>query len=181
MRHGKWFLVVAMACLIGGAGLAPRAMAQDAAGDIRQMVLSEAQVKGLIAAQPDLAAVAKKLEGVPEGKEVSVEKELDEIAVKHGFKNFAELDDVSANVQLVLDGLDPESGEYTDPVVGLQDELAEVKADVTMAADEKKALVAELEEALASIPPLKHKENIELVKTHQKAIQEALDAGDAGK
>jgi len=177
MRHGNWIFAAAMVCLLAGAGLVSNAMAQDAGGDIKQMVLSEAQVKGLISAQPDLAAVAKKLEGVPESSEVSVEKELDEIAVKHGFKNFAELDDVSANVQLVLDGLDPESGEYTDPVVGLQEELAEVKADATMAADEKTALIAELEEALTAIPPLKHKENIELVKAHQKAIQDALDAG----
>ncbi|MBU2580656.1 MAG: hypothetical protein KJ622_02920 [Alphaproteobacteria bacterium] len=182
MRYKKWMAVAAVACMIASAGLAGNsASAQDATGDINQIALSETQVKGLIAAQPSLAAIAKKLENAPESNDVSIEKELDEIAQKHGFKNFAELDDVSANVQLVLDGIDPENGEYTDPVVGLKEELAEVKGDTTMPADEKKALIEELEEALTSIPPLKHKENIDLVKKHQQAIQDALDAGDAGR
>lgn len=178
MRYGNWLAALVVACMIAGAGLPGRALAQEPVDEIKQIVLSEDQVKGLIAAQPSLAAIAKKLEKAPEENDVSIEKELDEIAQKHGFKNFTELDDVSANVQLVLDGIDPETGEYTDPVVGLKEELADVKADVTMPADEKTALIAELEEALESIPPLKHKENIELVKKHNKAIQDALDAGD---
>lgn len=179
MLDGRGFVAMALACFIAGAGLVSAAAAQDAAGDINQVVLTEAQVKGLIAAQPDLAAVAKKLDSAPEA-DVSVEKELDEIATKHGFKDFAELDDVSATVQLVLDGIDPESGEYTDPVISLKEELAEVKADGTLNPDEKKELVSELEEALAAIPPLKHKENIEIVKSHHKEIQDSLDAGQAG-
>ncbi len=180
MRHGMSLVAMVMACLLAGAGLSSGAFAQDAAGDINQVVLTEAQVTGLIAAQPDLAAIAKKLDNASEGDEVGVEKELDAIATNHGFKNFADLDDVSATVQLVLDGLDPETGEYVDPVVSLKEELEEVKADSSMDAEEKKELIGELEEALTAIPPLKHKENIEIVKKHRKAILDSLDAGEAG-
>lgn len=179
MRLGKLILGVALAGLIGGASLITAVSAQDAAGGINQFVVTEEQVQGLIAAQADLAAIAKKLENAPEGEDLKVEEQLDAIATKHGFKSFAELDDVSANVQLVLDGLDPETGEYTDPVEGLKQELEDVKADNQMAAEEKKALLEELEEALAAIPPLQNKENIDVVKKHRDAIQAALDAGDA--
>lgn len=180
MRHGNWITVALLVCLMGGAGVVSSVSAQDAGGEIKQMLLTEEQIKNLISAQPDLAQVAKKLEGLPEDAEVSVEKELDAIATKHGFKDFTDLDNVSANVQLVLDGIDPETGEYQDPIEGLKEELAEVKADENLQAEEKSALIAELEEAVSTIPPLKHKENIELVRKHNKAIQHALDAAEGG-
>lgn len=181
MQHGKWIIALLFAALIGVGSLSTGVMAQDASGDIRQMALTESQIKSLIAAQPDLAKVAKRLEGMPEDANVSVQKELDEIATKNGFKDFDELDQVSANVQLVLDGIDPESGEYSDPIEGMKQELADVKADSNMPENEKKELVSELEEAIAAMPALEHPENIELVKKHHKAIQQALDAGDEGK
>ncbi len=181
MQHGKWFLALVFAALIGASSLSTGVMAQDAGGDIRQLALTEAQIKNLVAAQPDLAKVAKRLEGLPEDANVSVQKELDEIATKHGFKDFDELDQVSANVQLVLDGIDPETGEYADPIEGMKQELADVKSDSSMPENEKKELISELEEAIAAMPALEHTENIELVKKHHKLIQEALDAGDEGK
>lgn len=178
MWQGKWIFALAMACAIAGAGIGIDAKAQDAIGGMNQVLLTDDTVKGLIAAQPDLAAIAKKLDNADDS-DVSVEKELNAIATKHGFKSFTDLDDVSATVQLVLDGLDPETGEYIDPVVSLKEELEEVKADKSLKADEKTELINELEEALTAIPPLKHKENIALVKKHQNAIQDSLDAGEA--
>jgi len=109
-----------------------------------------------------------------------VQKELNAIATKHGFKDFTELDDVSANVQIVLDGIDPETGDYADPLLDLKEELADVRADRELPAEERKTLIEELEEAVSLIPKLKFPENVELVKSHHKLIQNALDAGDAG-
>ena len=180
MRCGNWLIAVVVACLVGGLSMTDGVLAQDAAGDIRQFKLTSEQIKGLVAAQPDLAGLAERLEKLPDDTEVSVQKELNGIATKHGFKDFTELDDVSANVQIVLDGIDPETGDYADPLIDLKEELAEVRADKKLPADEKKALIEELEEAVNSIPPLKFPENVELVKSHHKLIQNALDAGDAG-
>lgn len=181
MRHGRWFIALLFSALIGIGGLSVSASAEDASGDIKQLALTEALIKSLVAAQPDLTKVAKRLEGVPDDAEVSVQKELDAIATKHGFKNFEELDQVSANVQLVLDGIDPETGEYSDPIEGMKQELADVKSDESMPENEKKELTKELEEAIAAMPPLQYKENIELVKKNHKLIEQALDAGDEGK
>lgn len=181
MRHGKWIFAALVMLVVSGAGPIAVTAAQDAGGVVRQIALTEAQVKGLIAAQPDLAKIAQRLEGMPEDADVSVKPELDAIAVKYGFKDFVELDDVSANVQLVLDGLDPETGQYTDPIEGLKQELEEVKADPNLPDDEKKALIAELEEAVTAIPPLEHNGNIAIVKKYHKAILEALDGGQGAE
>lgn len=180
MRCGNWLIAVVVACLVGGLSMTNGVFAQDAAGDIRQFKLTSEQIEGLVAAQPDLTEVAERLEKLPDDTEVSVQNELNYVATKHGFKDFTELDDVSANVQIVLDGIDPETGDYADPLIDLKEELAEVRADKKLPADEKKALIEELEEAVNSIPPLKFPENVVLVKSHHKLIQNALDAGDAG-
>lgn len=171
-------LAVTAACVVCWSASVVVASAQDGAGDIQQMLLSEKQVMGLAAAQKDLAAIAKRLDGLADDTEVSVKGELDDVAAKHGFKDFDELDQVSANVQIVLDGIDPETGEYQDPIIGLKEELEEVRVDTTLKPDEKKSLIEELEEAVASLPALKYKENIALVQKHRDLIQKALDEGD---
>ncbi|MCH9807431.1 MAG: hypothetical protein K0U74_06850 [Alphaproteobacteria bacterium] len=178
MQQASRALAVLVACMVGLSGLVLSASAQDGSGDIEQIKLTEGQIVNLVAAQKDLGAVAKRLEGLPDDSEVSVKDELDAIATKHGFKDFNELDLVSANVQIVLDGIDPDTGAYEDPIVGLKEELEEVRVDKALEEDERKALVEELEEAVAALPALKFKENIELVKKHQKMIQNALDEGD---
>ncbi len=179
MRHRNLLIVAVFACLIGTMGLATGAAAIDDGYDIRQFKLTSEQIKGLVAAQPELAATADRLEKLEDDSDVSVQKELDDIAKKHGFKDFMELDDVSANVQLVLDGVDPETGEYSDPLVGLKEELEEVKADKELPKKERQALLEELREALTALPPLKYKENIALVLKHHELIQQALDANES--
>lgn len=179
MRYWNLLTVAVFTCLVGTVGLAAGAAAIDDGFDIRQFKLTSEQIKGLVAAQPELAATADRLEKLEDETEVSVQKELDNIAKKHGFKDFMELDDVSANVQLVLDGIDPETGEYSDPIVGLKEELEEVKADKELPKEERRALLEELREALTALRPLKYKENIALVLEHHELIQKALDANES--
>lgn len=145
-----------------------------AAQDVVQIKLSEEQVKGFIAAQKDLAAISGKLQDAGDKPDAALESELEQIAKKHGFKSFQELDDVSANVSIVMAGLDPQTGDFTDPQVALKKELDDIKADATIPADEKKQLIEELNEAIATTPPLEHKENIEVVKKHRNEIEAAL-------
>ncbi|MCB1521338.1 MAG: hypothetical protein KDJ37_12285 [Hyphomicrobiaceae bacterium] len=139
-----------------------------------QIKLTEAQVKGFISAQKDLAAIAGKLQDAGDKPDPALEKELESIATKHGFKSFQELDDVAANVSIVMAGLDPQTGEFTDPQTALKKELADIKADESIPAEEKKQLVEELNEAIATTPPLEHNENIEVVKKHRAEIEAAL-------
>lgn len=170
----RWFarhVIVLMVALLL-AGLAP-AMSVSAQ-DVTQIKLTEEQVKGFIAAQKDLAAVSSKLQEAGDKPDEALLAELETIAKKHGFKSFQELDDVIANISIVMAGLDPQTGTFTDPQEALKKELAEIQADASIPAEEKKQLVEELNEAIQTTPPLKHVENVEVVKKLRTEIEAAL-------
>ena len=157
------------------ATLAFGAVAQEPKEDpIKQLKLTEAQVKSFISAQPDLATVAPKLQEAGDNIEPTLQTELDGIAKKHGFLNFAELDDVAANISIVMAGLDSKSGEFTEPVEALKKELSDVTADASIPDADKKQLIEELNEAISATPRLEHVENVELVKAHRAEIEKAL-------
>ena len=139
----------------------PSASAQQQ--DFKQIKLSEQQVKGFISAQKDIGAIAPKLQA-----------ELEGIAKKHGFQTFAELDDVAANISMVMAGLDPQSGEYTDPIDAIKKEIADIEKDQAIPEKDKKQMLEEMAEALKTTPPLQFKDNIALVKKFQKEIEVSL-------
>jgi hypothetical protein len=163
----KNVVVAAVAVMwIGAAG----AFAQE----VKQIALSDAQVKNFVQAQADLATVASKIQAAGEKPDPALQTELEGIATKHGFKDFAELDDVAANISIVMAGLDAQTGNFVDPVEALQKELEDVKKDDSIPEADKKQLVDELSEAIKTTPPLQHKENIEIIKTHRAEIEKAL-------
>ena len=51
--------------------------------------------------EADLAAIASKIQAAGEKPNPALQAELEGIATKHGFGNFAELDDVAANISIV--------------------------------------------------------------------------------
>jgi hypothetical protein len=144
------------------------------AQEVKQIKLTDAQVSNFIKAQSDLAAIASKIQTAGEKTDPALQAELEAIATKHGFANFTELDDVAANISIVMAGLDTQTGEFTDPVEALQKELEDVKKDESIPDADKKQLVEELTEAIKTTPPLENKENIEVVKTHRAEIEKAL-------
>ncbi len=144
------------------------------AQEMKQLKLTEAQVKGFIASQKDLAAIADKIQAAGDKPDDALKAELESIATKHGFASFAELDDVAANISIVMAGLDPQTGSFNDPLEVLKKELADVEGDASIPDEEKKKLVEELNEAIKTTPPLEFKENIEVVKAHRDEIEKAL-------
>ena len=149
-------------------------VAGASAQEVKQIALSDAQVKNFVEAQADLATVASKIQAAGEKPDPALQTELEGIATKHGFKDFAELDDVAANISIVMAGLDAQTGNFVDPVEALQKELEDVKKDESIPEADKKQLVDELSEAIKTTPPLQHKENIEIIKTHRADIEKAL-------
>jgi len=171
-RLGPCAVALAVGLAVVGAGAA----AQDPPADgINQIKLTEAQVTSFISAQPDLALVADKLQEAGETLDPALEAELEAIAKKHGFANFSELDDVAANISIVMAGLDSEMGTFTEPVDALKKELAGVESDPSIPDADKKQLVEELSAAIKTTPPLQHKENVDLVKAHREEIERALE------
>ncbi len=155
---------------------APQGATQEASEDgIRQIKLTEAQVKSFISVQPDLTGIAPKLQAAGDEPDAALQAELDQIAKKHGFADFSELDDVAANISIVMAGLDAQTGEFTDPVEALKKELEEIKADTSIPEDDRKQLIEELSEAIKVTPALQHRENVDLVKAHRDEIEKALE------
>ena len=69
--------------------------AASAQAPVKQIRLAEKQVQGFIAAQKDMAAVAERMQGsTSDPPDVKHQAELEAIAKKNGFKDFAEYDDV---------------------------------------------------------------------------------------
>jgi hypothetical protein len=142
---------------------------------VKQIQLTEEQVKNFVAAQPDIATVSAKLQQAGNDPDAALRAELDGIAKKHGFASFSELDDVAANIAIVMAGLDQQTGEFTDPVDALKKELADVTANATLSENDKKQLIDELNDAIKTTPPLEHKENVDIVKAHRNEIEKALE------
>ena len=163
--------------LATGIGLSA-ALAQG--GAINQVRISEAQVKGFIAAQKDLAPMSAELQKAAESGNITpaLQSKLDAVAKKHGFKSLTELDDVTDNIQMIMSGIDPQSGEFkmsADEIKKeLQAEIDEIKKDTSIPADEKKQLIAEREAGLKTAGEVKYPDNIALVKKYSKQIEEAL-------
>ena len=168
-------VVIAAAIAFGSAGisvLAPPAAASDM---IQQIKLTEKSIEGFINAQKDMAKVAEKLQGSTSDKpDPKIQMELEEVARKHGFKDFADYDDVAANISMVMAGIDPSNGSFTDPTEAIKKEIEEVKADKTIKEIDKKQMLEELAEALKVTQPVKFAENIELVKKYREKIDAVL-------
>jgi hypothetical protein len=165
-------VVAALVVVLGMGGAL--GMTSASAQEIKQIQLTDAHITSFIQAQTDLAAIAPKLQDAGEQPDTNLQKELEVIASRHGFASFAELDDVAANISIVMSGLDEDTGEFLDPVDALKKELDDIKADASIPDDDKKQLVEELNEAIKATPPLQFKDNIEVVKKRRSDLDKAL-------
>ena len=68
----------------------------------------------------------------------------------------ARLSSLSAvNIFLIWSAINPETKTFTEPAVAIRNEIAEVSANKTLSADEKKEMLKELNEALNSVQPIR--------------------------
>jgi hypothetical protein len=148
--------------------------AQAQSPDFKQVKLDNKLIEGFIAAQKDLAAMAAKLQAAGDKPDPALQAELEGVAKKNGFASFGELDDVAANISMVMAGLDPQSGDYMDPIDAIKKEMDEIKKDDKIPEKDKKQMLDEMAEALKTTPPLQYKDNIGVVKKYQKEIEKAL-------
>jgi hypothetical protein len=165
-------IAIAFAALCALGGLSTQSATAE---EINQIKLTEQHVTGFIAAQTDLKPIIDKVQNAESDKpDEAITKELEAVAKKHGFESYAALDDVAITISMVLNGIDPQTGAFTDPVDGMKKEIEDVKADTSIPEAEKKQLLAELEEALKQTPRNKYPENIEIVKKNREALEAAL-------
>lgn len=163
--------------VLGWMFAAPVAIAQAPAAEepFKQVQLNETTVKNFISAQKDMAEYHQKL-GPPanDKPDPKVQAELEALAKKHGFASFSDFDDVAFNISMVMGGLDPQTGQFTDPISAIKREIEEIKNDKSIPEKDKKQMLDELAEALKSTPPLKYPGNVEVVKKHRADIEKVL-------
>ncbi|MDX2155162.1 MAG: hypothetical protein SFW09_01530 [Hyphomicrobiaceae bacterium] len=170
-------VLVALVAVMALAFAGPASAQAPAGGDqpFKQIKLTDTHIKGFIAAQKEMATLAQKQGGQPTDKpDPKIQAELDAIAKRHGFKSFVEFDDIAFNISMVMGGLDPQSGAFTDPIASIKKEIADIQADTTIPEKDKKQMLDELAEALKHTPPLQYPENVELVKRHRADIEKVL-------
>jgi hypothetical protein len=144
---------IAAAMFVGFAGAA-------SAQGVTQIALTEKQVQNYIAAQPAISKITAKLKSEPDKK---TQTQLDGIAKKAGFSGYGEYDDVSSNISMVMIGIDDKTKKFGDPKANIQAQIAEIQADKKMKPAEKKQTLADLNEQLKNIEPIKNQGNIALV------------------
>ena len=177
----KWLATLA---LFAGLGLiASLAMAQSQTQgqgeqQFKQVKLTEKKVQGLIAAQKQLAPLSSKLGAPADKADPALGKQVEDIAKSNGFATVDELGEVSANISLVLAGLDTKTGQFTEPPDLIRKEMEAVKQDKQLSQEDKNQALKEMQEALRTATPLQFKEIVALVKRYQKELDDVLPQED---
>src|SRR5262245_43491997 len=94
---------------------------------LKQIRLTEKQVQSFLAAQKQIAPLAEKLESMGDKGDPALEKQVEQIAKSNGFATLEELGNVGSNISVVLAGLDPTTGEFTEPPDQIRKEIDEIK------------------------------------------------------
>jgi hypothetical protein len=127
----------------------------------KQIKLSEKQIQGFIAADPD---VTKVYEGAnPDKPDPKRDAQAQAIVKKAGFANLDEFDLVWSNIAMIWAGIDPQTKQFTEPPERVKKEIELAKADTTMKEEDRKKYLANLATALKIAKPIQFRENIDLV------------------
>jgi hypothetical protein len=152
--------VMAMAVVAAFALHSGRVFAQQAPGQIQ---LTAKQIEQYIAAFKELTPLFEKLDaagGQPDDKLMAT---VTAAVKKFGFKDLDEYDQVVVSIVAVLDGVDPKTKQYTNPVDAIKKEITAVQADKTMKPDERKKALESLNAELGEVQVVQHQGNIALV------------------
>jgi hypothetical protein len=158
--------------------MAPAQGATQEAPPLKQIPLTDKQIQGVLAAGKEMDAVMSKLpeDGQPD---VKTQAQLEAIAKKNGFENFDDYNNVTDNIGLVISGFDSATKKYVGNEAVIKTQIAQVQADKTMSAKDKKDALADLNEALKNPPPaIQNKGNIDLVAKYYDQLAAAMGGGD---
>ena len=152
--------VLAMAAVATVAVYAPRALAQQAPS---QIALTVKQIEQYIAAFKELTPLFEKLDQAGGKPDPKLMGQVQAAVKKYGFKDLDDYDQVVVSIVAVLDGVDPKTKQYTDPIVSIKKEIAAVQADKAMNPAERKKALESLNAELSEVQPVQHPANIPLV------------------
>jgi hypothetical protein len=156
------------------------AFAQGAGDEApKQVALTQAQIDGLLAAQPEMSAVQGKAAGGGDQPDPKLEGRMDAIAKKHGFADLAAYEGAIDSVGIVMAGMDPETKSYVGPAALIKKQIAQVEADKTLPAKDKAQAVKELKDSLAAAGSVKPAPgNVDVVAKNYEKLSEAFQGAE---
>jgi hypothetical protein len=160
--------------LLAVSGMAQGPRQGEGEQNFKQMRLTDKQIQGFISAQKQLAPLSSKIEAAGDKPDPALQGQLEKIAKSNGFSSFDELGDVGANISMVLSGLDPKTGQFTELPDLIRKDMEELKQNKEMPQKDKDEALAEMQAALKTAAPLQFKENVALVKKYQKELDQVF-------
>jgi hypothetical protein len=147
----------------------------DAQEAVKQIPLTDKQIEAVLAAEKDVDAIMAKM---PQGESDQIDPktmaQLDAVAKRYKFADYAEYDQVSENIGLVMDGVDPRTKKYVGAEVVLKKQIADVQADKTIAPKDKKEALDQMNAQLKEIAPIQNPGNIDLVVKYYDKLSAAM-------
>ena len=141
--------------------------------NLKQIALTDAQVESFIGAQKEMVPIVAKAPDADK-PDPKVMEQLEAVAKKYKFANYADYRDVAENIGLVMSGIDPDSKKYVGPDAVIKRHIAFIDNE-NLAANDKKGQLDELQSKLKSLPePVKFPANIDLVVKNYDKINAAM-------
>ena len=142
----------------------------------KQVPLTQKQVDGVVAAQKQIHAIEAKVPDKDADKDDPKTDAAIADAVKtNGFASVEDFANVSFSIGMVLAGVDPQTKQYVGPDAVTKKQMADIQADKSMSAKDKKDALDELSAASKQTPTVKPIEgNIALVTKNYDALNAAL-------
>jgi hypothetical protein len=143
---------------------APVQVASPKLPPVKQIALTEKQIKGLLAASKNINTITDSAPEDIDKLSPETTAKLDAIARKHGLASYDEYKAIGENVGLVFGGIDTVTRKYVGKEASIKARIARVQADKKMSADAKKEALQDLKDDLQlPLPLVEYKSNIDLV------------------
>ncbi len=162
----RLFWVAAFCAFLAADAPAPAIAANAGAypeATLRQVEITDAQVKAYIAVQRELSGRIFRI-GEEKGKlPFTPDRGIELVLRRSGFKDLGDYDLVARNIMLVLEGVDPATRSYVGADTMLKRQLADVLSDSSLSIEEKAIAKSQLDAELKALVPIRFPSNIPVV------------------
>src|SRR5262249_32242574 len=121
------FSILAAALTLGA--LSQNVVAQEATDEnLKQIALTDAQIESFIDAQKEMVPIVAKAPDADK-PDPKVMEQLEAVAKKYKFANYADYRDVVENIGLVMSGIDPDTKKYVGPDAVIKKHVAFIDSE----------------------------------------------------
>jgi hypothetical protein len=104
-----------------------------------------------------------------------VQARLDAAVRKFGFKSYDDYQDVGNTIDFLFEAFDPATKTFVGHEAMIKRQIAELQAEKTVLEAERHAQIAELEDTLKSLPPVKYPDDIPKVAKFYDKLAKVFD------